>query len=57
MWHKFLLWASKHYLRGRIRRRPPRPLAELDVAAVRRVLLLNATALGDLLFSTPTFRH
>ena len=56
MWHKFLLWASKHYLRGRTRRRPPRSLAELDVAAVRRVLLLNATALGDFLFSTPTFR-
>jgi ADP-heptose:LPS heptosyltransferase len=56
MWHKFLLWTSKIYLRGRTRRRPPRPLAELDVAAVRRVLLLNATALGDLLFSTPTFR-
>ena len=29
---------------------------DLDVSAVRRVLLLNATALGDLLFSTPTFR-
>jgi len=56
MWHKFLLWGSKHYLRSRTGRRPPRPLAELDVAAVRRVLLLNATALGDLLFSTPTFR-
>jgi ADP-heptose:LPS heptosyltransferase len=56
MWHRFLLWASKHHLRGRARRQPPRPLDELDVAAVRRVLLLNATALGDLLFSTPTFR-
>ena len=56
MWHKFLLWASKHYLRGRTGRRPPRPLDQLDVAAVHRVLLLNATALGDLLFYTPTFR-
>ncbi len=47
---------SEHYLRVRVRRRPPRPLGELDLAGVRRVLLLNATALGDLLFSTPTFR-
>lgn len=56
MWHKFLLWVSKQYLRVQVRRRPPRPLGELDLASVRRVLLLNATALGDLLFSTPTFR-
>jgi ADP-heptose:LPS heptosyltransferase len=56
MWHRFLLRASKHYLRSRTRRRPPRPLEELDVCAVRRVLLLNATALGDLLFSFPAFR-
>jgi ADP-heptose:LPS heptosyltransferase len=56
MWHKFLLWASTQYLYGQARRRPPRPLGELNPAAVRRVLLLNATALGDWLFSTPTFR-
>ncbi len=56
MWHKFLLWVSKQYLRNQVRRRPPRPLGELDLSGVRRVLLLNATALGDLLFSTPTFR-
>jgi ADP-heptose:LPS heptosyltransferase len=56
MWHKFLLASTRVYLRHAVRRRPPRPLAELDLAGVRRVLLLNATALGDLLFSTPTFR-
>jgi ADP-heptose:LPS heptosyltransferase len=56
MWHKFLLTASKAYLRNAVRRRPPRPLEELDFSGVRRVLLLNATALGDLLFSTPVFR-
>jgi ADP-heptose:LPS heptosyltransferase len=56
MWHKFLSWVSKQYLRIQVRRRPPRPLGELDLSGVRRVLLLNATALGDLLFSTPTFR-
>jgi|UniRef100_A0A7V6A5X4 ADP-heptose:LPS heptosyltransferase len=56
IWHKFLLTASKAYLRRAVRRRPPRPLQELDVAGVCRVLLLNATALGDLLFSTPVFR-
>lgn len=56
MWHKVLRAASQAYLRDAVRRRPPRPLEDLDPAGVRRVLLLNATALGDLLFSTPTFR-
>lgn len=56
MWHRFLLWASQNYLKVQTRRRPPRPLEELDASAVGRVLLLNATALGDWFFSTPTFR-
>jgi ADP-heptose:LPS heptosyltransferase len=56
MWHKFLLAVSRAYLRNAMHRRPPQPLSELDLSGVRRVLLLNATALGDLLFSTPTFR-
>ncbi|MGQ9688706.1 MAG: glycosyltransferase family 9 protein [Desulfobaccales bacterium] len=56
MWHKFLLWAGTRYLQTQVRRRPPRPLGEFDPSGVRRVLLLNATALGDFLFSTPVFR-
>ena len=56
MWHKFLLSFSRQYLRRRVRRRPPRPLTELDPAKVRRVLLISATALGDTLFSTPAIR-
>ena len=56
MWHKFLLSCSRQYLQRRVRRRPPRPLAELDPAAVRRVLLISATALGDTMFSTPAIR-
>ncbi len=56
MWHNFLLAFSRTYLQNSLRRRPPRSLAELDISAVRRVLVLNATALGDWLFSTPTFR-
>lgn len=56
MWHKFLLGLSTQYLRAQVRRRPPRSLGRLDPASLRRVLLLNATALGDLLFSTPAFR-
>jgi ADP-heptose:LPS heptosyltransferase len=56
MWHKILLSLSRQYLRHRIARRPPRPLAELDPAKVRRVLLISATALGDTLFSTPAIR-
>ncbi|MEJ5330558.1 MAG: glycosyltransferase family 9 protein [Desulfobaccales bacterium] len=56
MWHQLWLGAAKVYLKSRLRRRPPRPLAELDPARVGRVLLLNATGLGDLLFSTPAIR-
>jgi DNA-binding transcriptional LysR family regulator len=44
------------YLRRQVRRRPPRRLADLDPAQVRRVLLISATALGDTLLSTPAIR-
>jgi ADP-heptose:LPS heptosyltransferase len=56
MWHRFLLTLSRQYLQTQVRRRPPRPLAGLDLAQVRRVLLISATALGDTLFSTPALR-
>lgn len=56
MWHRLLLLTSAHYLRHKVRRRPPRPLAELDLSRVRRLLLINSTALGDLLLSTPAIR-
>ncbi len=56
MWHKLLLVAARACLGAQVRRRPPRPLAELDPTRVQRVLLLNATGLGDLLFSTPAIR-
>jgi len=56
MWHRFLLMLSRQYLRGQMRRRPVLPLAGLDPAKVRRVLLISATALGDTLFSTPAIR-
>ena len=39
-----------------MRHRPRRPLSELKVDTVKRVLLINSTALGDLLFSTPAIR-
>ena len=48
--------AAASYLGRQTRRRPPRPLGQLDPLKVRRVLLLNFTALGDLLFSTPALR-
>jgi ADP-heptose:LPS heptosyltransferase len=56
MWHKLLLNLSKLYLRQRLRRRPPQPLASLDLDKIERVLLISATALGDTLFSTPAIR-
>ncbi len=56
MWHRFLLMLSRQYLRGQMGRRPVLPLAGLDPAMVRRVLLISATALGDTLFSTPAIR-
>ncbi len=48
--------AARRYLRQQVRWRPPRPLDALDLHRVRQVLLLNFTALGDLLFSTPAIR-
>ncbi|MEW6387463.1 MAG: glycosyltransferase family 9 protein [Thermodesulfobacteriota bacterium] len=56
MWHKILMWWARLSLRAKTRRRPPLPLSQLDLGQVERVLLLNATALGDLLFSTPAIR-
>jgi ADP-heptose:LPS heptosyltransferase len=47
---------TRTYLARRVRRRPPRPLADLDLGQVRRVLLISNTALGDTLFSTPAIR-
>jgi len=54
--HKLLMKLTHTYLARRIRRRPPRPLADLDLGHVRRVLLISNTALGDTLFSTPAIR-
>lgn len=48
--------AARRYLKRQVRRRAPQPLNGLDLSRVRRVLLLNFTALGDLLFSTPAIR-
>jgi len=56
VWHRLWREGAKSYLKGQVRRRPPRTLTGLDPARVRRVLLLNATGLGDLLFSTPALR-
>jgi len=39
-----------------MRRRPRLPLSRLQVDTVQRVLVINSTALGDLLFSTPALR-
>jgi ADP-heptose:LPS heptosyltransferase len=46
----------RNYLRRQVRMRPPLPLEGFDPEKVRRVLLINSTALGDLLFSTPALR-
>jgi ADP-heptose:LPS heptosyltransferase len=54
--HKILLKLSRLYLARQVRRRPPRPLTDLDLGQVRRVLLISNTALGDTLFSTPAIR-
>jgi len=54
--HKVLMTLTRLYLARRVRRRPPRPLADLDLQKVRRVLLISNTALGDTLFSTPALR-
>ena len=54
--HKLFMKLARLYLARRVRRRPPRPLSDLDLGGVRRVLLISATALGDTLFSTPAIR-
>ena len=54
--HKLFMKLARLYLARRVRRRPPRPLADLDPGQVRRVLLISNTALGDTLFSTPAIR-
>jgi ADP-heptose:LPS heptosyltransferase len=54
--HKVLMKLARLYLARRVRRRPPRSLAEMDLGQVRRVLLISNTALGDTLFSTPAIR-
>jgi ADP-heptose:LPS heptosyltransferase len=54
--HKLFMKLAHTYLARRVRRRPPRPLTDLDTGEVRRVLLISATALGDTLFSTPAIR-
>jgi ADP-heptose:LPS heptosyltransferase len=56
VWHKLLVKLTRQFIRRQMRHRPRRPLSELKVETVRRVLLINSTALGDLLFSTPAIR-
>ena len=56
MWHKLLIILTQQFIRRQMRHRPRRPLSELKVDTVKRVLLINSTALGDLLFSTPAIR-
>ncbi len=48
-------WASQ-YLRRQVQKRPPLPLEGFQPQGARRVLLINSTALGDFLFSTPAIR-
>ena len=50
------MFLTRHYIRRQMRRQPRRPLKELRVETVNRVLLINSTALGDLVFSTPAIR-
>lgn len=44
------------WVRHSTARRPVEPLASLDLAAVRRVLLVLTTGLGDAVLSTPVFQ-
>jgi ADP-heptose:LPS heptosyltransferase len=50
------MFLTRHYIRRQMRRQLRRPLRELRVETVKRVLLINSTALGDLVFSTPAIR-
>jgi ADP-heptose:LPS heptosyltransferase len=50
------MFLTRHYIHRQMRRQPRRPLTELRVEMVKRILLINSTALGDLVFSTPAIR-
>lgn len=50
------MFLTRKFIRHQTRRRPPQPLDTIKLATVQRVLLINSTALGDLLFSTPAIR-
>jgi len=54
--HKIFMQLARLYLTRKVRKRPPRPLTDLDLAKAQRVLLISSTALGDTLFSTPAIR-
>jgi len=45
----------EHWVSLRARQRPIRPLAELDLTGIDRVLLALTTGLGDAILSTPVF--
>lgn len=47
---------AREYLRRGVKKRPPLPLTGFDPRGRRRVLIINSTALGDFLFSTPAIR-
>ncbi len=56
MAYKVRLRIAELFLRWRQQRRPVQPWSAWRPELVRRVLLINSTALGDLLFSTPAMR-
>jgi ADP-heptose:LPS heptosyltransferase len=56
MAYKMKLRFAELFLRWRQQRWPMRPWSAWRPDLVRRVLLINSTALGDLLFSTPAMR-
>ena len=56
MSRKVRLWLAKIWLRWQSRRRPVRPWSQWRPTPAQRVLLINNTALGDFLFSTPAIR-
>lgn len=56
MGNRLLEKSIRTFLKGRARKRPPRPFNFSAMEGISRILLMTTTAIGDTLFSTPAIR-
>lgn len=56
MGNRLLEKSIQTFLKGRARKRPPRPFDLSVMEGISRILLMTTTAIGDTMFSTPAIR-